>query len=238
VTLLAVWIFVKRRWLAAGLTAGGFALVLAWWFTLQPSNERDWQPDVAVLAYADIEGNKVTVHNIRNCDYRTEIDFDVRHYDKTYELDRIRTADLYMVYWGSPHMAHTIISFGFEGGDYVCFSIETRKEKGENYSAVKGLFRQFELVYVAADNAIRWACGPLPARRGGLPVPAERVDRSGARTFPRLSAPHEQPAEAARVVQRAHPQLHNRHPHATRRGRSPTVELADAVERPWRLSAL
>jgi hypothetical protein len=49
-------------------------------------------------------------------------------------------------------MAHTMISFGFEGGDYVCFSIETRKEKGEGYSAVKGLFRQFELVYVVADE--------------------------------------------------------------------------------------
>jgi hypothetical protein len=57
-----------------------------------------------------------------------------------------------MVYWGSPHMAHTMMSFGFEGGDQVCFSIETRKEKGEGYSAIKGLFRQFELTYVVADE--------------------------------------------------------------------------------------
>jgi hypothetical protein len=150
--LLAVWVWVKRRWLAAGLTAGGLALVLAWWFTLQPSNDRDWQRDVAVLPYADINGNQVALHRIRNCDYRTETDFDVRHYDKTFELDTLRTVDLYMVYWGSPHMAHTMISFGFAGGDYLCFSIETRKEKGEGYSAVKGLFRQFEVVYVVADE--------------------------------------------------------------------------------------
>ena len=76
----------------------------------------------------------------------------MRHYDKTFDLDKIRTAELYMVYWGSPHMAHTMVSFGFEGGDYLCFSIETRKAKGEGYSAVKGLFRQFELVYIAADE--------------------------------------------------------------------------------------
>ena len=150
--VLAVWVLVKGRWRKIGLTAGGFALVLAWWSTLQPSNDRDWQPDLAVLSYADFDGSKVTVHNIRNCDYRTETDFDVRHYDKTYDLDLLRTADLFMVYWGSPHMAHTMVSFGFEGGDYLCFSIETRKEKGEGYSAVKGLFRQFELTYIAADE--------------------------------------------------------------------------------------
>ena len=150
--VLAVWILARGRWLKIGLTAGGFALVLAWWFSLQPSNDRNWQPDLAVLAYADIAGNKVTVHNIRNCGYRTETDFDVRHYDKTFDLDKLRSADLYMVYWGSPHMAHTMVTFGFEGGDNVCFSIETRKEKGESYSAVKGLFRQFELIYVVADE--------------------------------------------------------------------------------------
>jgi hypothetical protein len=150
--VLAAWIFAKPRWLARGLTAGGFVLVLAWWFTLQPSNDRDWQPDLAVLAYADIEGNMVTLHNIRNCDYRTETDFDVRHYDKTFDLQKLRTADLYMVYWGSPYMAHTMMSFGFEGGDHLCFSIETRKTKGQGYSAIKGLFRQFELISVAADE--------------------------------------------------------------------------------------
>lgn len=149
--LLAAWVFLKRR-SAVGLTAGAFALVLAWWFTLQPSQDRDWQPELAVLAYADVEGSKVTVHNIRNCDYRTETDFDVRYYDRTYDLDTLRSVDLFMVYWGSPNMAHTMVSFGFEGGDYLCFSIETRKQKGEAYSAIKGLFRQFELIYIAGDE--------------------------------------------------------------------------------------
>ena len=151
-SVLAVWVWVKRSWLKRGLTAGGCALVLIWWFSLQPSNDRDWQPDLAVLANADVSGNSVMLHNIRNCEYRAETDFDVRHYEKTFDLDRLRTADLYMVYWGSPSMAHTMVSFGFEGGDYVCFSIETRKEKGEGYSAIKGLFRQFELIYVVGDE--------------------------------------------------------------------------------------
>lgn len=148
----AVWWLVKARWRKLILTAGGFLLVLGWWLGLQPSNNRDWQPDLATLAYADVNEDKVTIHGIRNCEYRTETDFDVHYYDKTFDLNRIRTTDLYLVYWGSPHMAHTMVSFGFEGGDYVCISIETRKEKGESYSALRGLFRQFELIYVVADE--------------------------------------------------------------------------------------
>jgi hypothetical protein len=149
---LAIFVRVRPWWLARLVYLGVFAAVLFWFLYTPPSNDRDWQPDLALLAYADIEGNKVNVHNIRNCEYRSETDFDVRHYDKVFDLDTIRTADLFMVYWGSPHMAHTTVSFGFEDGEYLCFSIETRKEKGEGYSAVKGLFRQFELAYIVADE--------------------------------------------------------------------------------------
>jgi len=149
--MLAVWIWVRHPWKSV-LTAGGFMLVLAWWFSLQPSNDGDWQPDVAVLPYADVKGNEVTIHNIRNCDYRTETDYDVHYYDRTFNLDQLRTVDLYLVNWGSPDIAHTMVSFGFTNGDYVCFSIETRKQKGQTYSAVKGFFRQYELTYVIADE--------------------------------------------------------------------------------------
>jgi hypothetical protein len=153
VAAIAVVLLVKRRLVAMGVCAGGFLLVLVWWLRLQPSNVRDWQPDVAVLAHADIAGDQVTIHNIRNCDYRTTTDYDVRHYDKTFDLGKLRSTDLFLVYWGSPHIAHTMVSFGFEGGYYVCMSIETRKEKGEHYSAIKGLYRQFELSYIIADES-------------------------------------------------------------------------------------
>lgn len=149
--ILTVWIFVRRPWKMV-ITAAAFAAVLAWWLALQPSNHRDWAPNAAVLPYADINGNQITIHNIRNCDYRTETDFDVRHHDQTFELDQLRTVDLSLITWGSPHIAHTMVSFGFTNGDYVCFSIETRNQKGEGYSAVKGLFRQFELMYVISDE--------------------------------------------------------------------------------------
>jgi Domain of unknown function (DUF4105) len=149
--ILAVWILVRHPWKMV-VTVAGFIVVVTWWFSMEPSNHRDWLPDVAVLPFADITGNQVTIHNIRNCDYRTETNFDVHYYDKTFNLDAFRAVDMYLVTWGSPHIAHTMVSFGFTNGGYVCFSIETRKEKGEDYSEVKGLFRQFELAYIIADE--------------------------------------------------------------------------------------
>jgi len=129
-----------------------FAVVLVWWLSMPPSNSRKWQPDVAVLPWADIRGTSVTIHNIRNCDYRSETDYTVRHYDKTFDLAALKSLDLSLVHWGSPYIAHTMLSFGFEGGGVVCFSIETRKEIGEAYSTIKGFFRQYELTYVVADE--------------------------------------------------------------------------------------
>lgn len=132
--------------------SGLFAVLLAWWLFLPPSNNRDWAPDVTILPYAAVLGSSVTIHNIRNCDYRSETDYEVRHYDRTFDLQSLRTMDLFLVNWGLPLISHAIISFGFGGGQYVCFSIETRKKKGEEYSSVKGFFKQYELTYVVADE--------------------------------------------------------------------------------------
>jgi len=155
--LLAGWLVFsglrKRKRRAWGAFLILFSLVfLAWWFLIPPSNNRNWQPDLAVLPWAEIRNNLITVHNIRNCDYRTETDFTVRHYDRTYDLNQLKSLDLFLVYWGSPSIAHTIMSFGFADGSYLSFSIETRKEVGEEYSAIKGFFKQFELIYVVADE--------------------------------------------------------------------------------------
>jgi hypothetical protein len=127
-------------------------VVLALWFAIPPSNTREWQADVATLPYADIRGDRVTVHNVRNADYRSETDYTVRLEDRELDLSRLRSLDLFLIYWGSPHIAHTILSWGFEGDQYLAISIETRKEKGESYSALRGFFRQYELTFVVADE--------------------------------------------------------------------------------------
>jgi hypothetical protein len=150
--VIAVWWRVRPAGRARLLVLAAFAGVLVWFLLIPPSNDRDWQPDVALLPSAEVNGDQVTIHHIRNCDYRTETDYTVAHYDRTFDLAKLQTLDFYVVYWGSPWISHTMMSFGFEGGDHVCFSIETRKEKGESFSAVQGFFRRFELTYVIADE--------------------------------------------------------------------------------------
>jgi len=140
----------RRRAYAAFLIL--FAVVLGWWLSLSPSNDRDWQPDVARLAHAEIQGDLVTVRNIRNFDYRTETDYTPAYYDKTFDVRKLQSVDMVAVYWMGPAIAHTFLSFGFEGGDHLAVSIETRKERNEAYSTIKGFFKQYELYYVVADE--------------------------------------------------------------------------------------
>jgi hypothetical protein len=139
----------RYRW-AAPLVL--FLLVLAWFFSLKPSNDRDWAPDVARVPWAEIAGDRVTLHNVRNFAYRSETDFTPRWEDRTYDLARLKTVDLMLVYWGSKAIAHAMISFDFDDGQYLACSIETRKERGESYSALQGFFRQYELIYIFADE--------------------------------------------------------------------------------------
>ena len=129
-----------------------FGLTVAWFLAIPPSNNRDWQPDVALLPWATFLAGKVTVHHIRNCDYRSEKEYSCRYYDRTFTLGKLRCMDLFLIHWGSPHIAHTIISFGFGDDRYLSFSVETRKKKGEEYSALRGFFRQYELICVIADE--------------------------------------------------------------------------------------
>ena len=129
-----------------------FALVLVVFLLQKPSNSRDWQPDLALLPSATIDGDTITIHSIRNCDYRTETDFTVQHYDKTFDLNALTSLDLYLVDWGLGSVVHTMLSFGFNNQEYVAISIEARKEQGEGYSTLRGFFRQYELTYVVADE--------------------------------------------------------------------------------------
>jgi hypothetical protein len=152
--LLAIVGTFLRGWRIKAL--GGFSILFAGmlvsWLCIEPSNDRAWQPEVARLPYATIDGERITVHNIRNFAYRTETDFTPVYYTKTYDLTKLESVDLFVTYWMGPVIAHTIVSFGFGGEDFLAVSVEARKELGEGYSSLKGFFRQYELIYVVADE--------------------------------------------------------------------------------------
>ncbi len=153
VTFALGWLLLIRRTVPR---LGGFLVVFiavaVWWTTIPASNDRDWMSDVAVLPTATVEGDLVTIRNIRDFIYKTETDYTVRYYDKTYDLNALQSVDLISVYWMGDAIAHTMLSFGFSNGEYVAFSIEIRKEKNEEYSTLKGLFKQYELIYIVADE--------------------------------------------------------------------------------------
>ncbi len=132
--------------------AVAFVVLLAWWSTIEASNDRAWQRDVAMLPSAEIEGDVITLRNVRSFTYRSESDYTPLWYDKTVDLKQLDTLDLIAVYWMGDAIAHTILSFGF-AGEQIAISIETRKEQGEAYSTLGGLFRRYELYYVVADES-------------------------------------------------------------------------------------
>ncbi|HEV8388700.1 MAG TPA: DUF4105 domain-containing protein, partial [Dongiaceae bacterium] len=151
-TIVAALVLIPGSLRKAIACVFGFLAALAWWLSLVPSNDRDWQGDVAQTPWAEIDGDKVTIHNIRNFDYRTETDYTPHWETRGYDLKDIRGADLFITFWGSPWIAHPIVSFQFGDGGHIAFSVETRKEVGEEYSALRGFFRQYELIYIIGDE--------------------------------------------------------------------------------------
>jgi hypothetical protein len=123
------------------------------WLRRRPSNDRDWRPDVARLATAQVQGDRVTVKNVRNFRYRTVDDYDERWEVRTYDLERLDGLDVFFVDWGAPLINHTILSWSFADGRHLAISVEVRKRRDQAYSPLKSLFRQYELVYVVADEA-------------------------------------------------------------------------------------
>lgn len=140
----------KQKWLSGYLLLA--AILLTWWHTLSPSHDKNWADDVAQLLESQIEGDKVSLNNVRNFHWYSETDYIARWESREYDLSQLVSADLLLSYWMGPHIAHTLVSFGFADGQQLVFSLEIRKEQHESFSAVGGFFRQFEQVIIAADE--------------------------------------------------------------------------------------
>ncbi len=152
VSAVAALVFVRPHWRAQLGVAGAIVLVAAWELTIPPSNTRDWQPQVAETPYVEFQGDRLVIHNFHNFDYLSKTEFRPRWETKIVHLSNLRAVDFFTNFWGPKLICHTFLSFDFGPDGYVCISIETRMAKGQNYSALAGLYRQFELYYVIGDE--------------------------------------------------------------------------------------
>jgi Domain of unknown function (DUF4105) len=148
--LLAFW--KGRAVLGIAGFAVGFTALLLWWQQIPPSNEREWADDVAQMTSGKVEGHRVTLYNVRNFDWRSETDYTQRWETRSFDLERLNSVDMVLSYWSLKAIAHVLISFGFDDGQHVVFSVEIRREKHESFSEIGGFFKEFELSVIAADE--------------------------------------------------------------------------------------
>jgi hypothetical protein len=151
--LIGLAMLIRKPMLRLAAIAGVFGAVVVWWTCIQPTGRGDYLPPVAIQAYPEFHDDLVTIHHLRNFDYRTRDDYDIRYEDRTYDLRQLQYVDFLIDYWDRKRdTAHTALSFGFSGDRYVAVSIEIRGQKGDTYEFLRGLFKQFELFYVVGDE--------------------------------------------------------------------------------------
>lgn len=144
-----VW---QPMWQPFVVLLGFFTVFLGWWLSLRPSNDRNWEPNSAVLPRVSRDGDAILIQNVRNTEYRTATDYTPRYEDRMYHLSGLRGAECLMFYWGSPWMSHPISVFDFGDEGRVCISIEVRYRVGQKYSVFRSLYRQQEMIYIVADE--------------------------------------------------------------------------------------
>jgi hypothetical protein len=152
VALTLLLAIIKSRVFRIGACFTGSLLVLVCWLSLKPSNDRDWQLNLSRTPWAEITGDRVTIHNFRHCYYRGETEFTCVWLTKEVFLSQVRGVDIFVDYWSSPWIAHPIISFQFGDNDYVAASIEARYQIGQGYSPIRSFSRQFTIIYVLGSE--------------------------------------------------------------------------------------
>lgn len=153
IAVMALWlVWGGQPWAGTLLYVCAFACLMLWWGQLKPSHQRHWADDLARITVGTVSGERVTLDNVRNFTWRTLEDYDERWESRSFDLAHLRSVDLITSEWGIPGIAHVLVSFGFDDGQFITFTVEIRRERDESFSAIGGFFKQFELTVLATDE--------------------------------------------------------------------------------------
>lgn len=152
--LLAIPFRIRRssgKWLA--VAALFLIALLPYYLFVRPSHNRDWQKPQEFTAYAEVDGEKVTVHHFRSFDYGPDSEIIPNWSTREFDLKNLTGMDFFMTTWGSGMAGHPIFSFDFGEQGHLAFTIEARMEKGETFSLIPGLYRRYELSYIPSEES-------------------------------------------------------------------------------------
>lgn len=143
---LPMWPWVLAVWLVLLLVA------ILWWLSFRAKSERDWELGMDVLPHVELVGDVVRIRQFRNFRYTATGDPSPQYEDRTFDLSKVSSLDYIVAHWSGPLFGHTMVSFGFDDGQFLMVSIEARLQRGQSYSALRGLFRSYEIIYLMGDE--------------------------------------------------------------------------------------
>lgn len=142
----------KWRWKTHFLALFLFVAFAGWWSTIRPSLDLEWDPALSRTVTGTVDGHLAYLKNIRDFNWVTPEEGTPHWFSAIYDLDTISGVDVYASYWMGPWISHTLIGFNFADGRHLVFSAEIRRQKGEEFSAIGGFFKKFNLALIAATE--------------------------------------------------------------------------------------